>query len=251
MAADATAEQVKSSKEGGPMRDEHGYSNGEILVEAAWLREHLDDPGLKILDARGPKEHASGHIARAIPLSANAFKVPGSQDPVSAEEFAREAGGLGIRASDTVVCYDAAGPTAARAWWVFARFGHPNVRFLNGGLKAWQAAGYPSVLNESPPEPVVYGLGAARDEIACSLAEAAAAHVQGQAVSWDTRTAGEYAGLEHPMGPPARPGHIPGAVQLEWSDLTDPGTGRFKPAAEMRQVLAAQGITPEKDVITY
>ena len=68
---------------------------------------------------------------------------------------------------------------------------------------------------------------------------------------WDTRSEDEYTGARANNLPPERTGHIPRAIHLEWSELTDPATGMFRPADEMREVLAAKGITPEKEVVTY
>jgi len=34
------------------------------------------------------------------------------------------------------------GHWAARGWWMLHAYGHPNVYFLDGGLKKWQADGY-------------------------------------------------------------------------------------------------------------
>ncbi len=68
---------------------------------------------------------------------------------------------------------------------------------------------------------------------------------------WDTRTAEEYSGADGRNNPADRVGRIPRAVHLEWSELTDPATGLFRPAEEMRRVLEAKGITPEKEVVAY
>ena len=50
--------------------------------------------------------------------------------------------------------------------------------------------------------------------------------------------------------PADRAGHLPKAVHLEWTEMVD-AAGLFKPAAEMRALLANKGITPEKEVVAY
>ena len=233
------------------MNEAQGYAHPELLASSAWLAEHLSDPGLKVIDARGAREYEAGHIPGAIVLPSPAFKAAGSLETCSAEEFAHAAGALGIRSSDTVVCYDSSGPTAARAWWAFTRFGHPAVRFLHGGMRQWQASGHSLVTEPTSYEPTVYELGESHDEVACALPQAVASLGKADVLFWDVRSAGEYSGEDGRNNPPDRVGHIPGAVHLEWSDLTDPATGFFKPAEEMRRLLEAKGITTEKEVLAY
>ena len=66
---------------------------------------------------------------------------------------------------------------------------------------------------------------------------------------WDVRTRAEYTG-ENPRHN-RRPGHIPGARHMEWVEMMDPETDMFKSADEMRRLLTAQGITPEKEVFAH
>ena len=70
-------------------------------------------------------------------------------------------------------------------------------------------------------------------------------------VIWDVRSRGEYTGEDPRQN--KRGGHIPGAVHLEWLDLTAPPerSGLLLPAAEIRRKLEAAGITPEKQVLTH
>ena len=71
-------------------------------------------------------------------------------------------------------------------------------------------------------------------------------------VFWDTRSATEDAGnATQPFGAVPRPGHIPGAAHLDWTELLDPESRTLKPAAELRQLLEARGITPDKQVAGY
>ncbi|HEX5369325.1 MAG TPA: sulfurtransferase, partial [Dehalococcoidia bacterium] len=60
---------------------------------------------------------------------------------------------------------------------------------------------------------------------------------------------GEYDGSEAVNNP--RPGHVSGAVHLEWTELLDPETRTFKPAAELRALLESRGITPESEIDCY
>jgi thiosulfate/3-mercaptopyruvate sulfurtransferase len=134
---------------------------------------------------------------------------------------------------------------------VFARFGHRDARFLNGGFRQWQAGGQATSTETVQSQPTTYQLGEVQDNLACSLAQAEA-HVRANDVLfWDVRSPGEYAGTDPRSNSPARAGHIPRAVNLEWTELVDPATGLLKPADEMRRLLAAKGITPDKEIVSY
>ena len=231
---------------------EETYPHDELLVNAAWLAGHLNDANLKVLDARSAADYAAGHIPGALLLPNGVFRATGGvPDTCSAEEFAATAGALGVRPEDTVACVDSAGPAGARAWWAFARFGHGDARFLNGGYRRWQAGGHPLSTEPVEPSPVVYQLREVQDHLACSLAEAEQRVKDGNVLFWDVRTAGEFSGADPRSNPPDRAGHIPRAVHLEWTELVDAATGLLKPAAEMRRILAAKGITPESRVVAY
>ena len=63
----------------------------------------------------------------------------------------------------------------------------------------------------------------------------------------DTRTDGEHLGTTVRA---SRGGTIPGSIHIEWTrNLT--GAGDFKSAAELRQMYAEAGVTPDREVITY
>ena len=115
---------------------------------------------------------------------------------------------------------------------------------------AWLAEG--RALDTQLPEgsPVTYVANPA-EAVYCSLEQAKASSGRDDFVFWDTRSAGEYAGTVAGFGSVPRPGHIPGAVHLDWTELLDPESRTLKPAAELRQLLEMRGITPDKQVASY
>jgi thiosulfate/3-mercaptopyruvate sulfurtransferase len=65
----------------------------------------------------------------------------------------------------------------------------------------------------------------------------------------DARSPDEYNGIRKFA---ERAGHIPGAVNFEWTEAMDQGRNlRLKPADELKKLLAERGITPDKEVIAY
>ena len=234
-----------------PVHD-RGYPHPELLAETDWLASRLSDPTVRVVDARSDEDYASGHIPGAVHLSG--FSLGGLRagpEMPEPEAFAQLVGSLGIDEHTPVVVYDQgqsqmAGMTA----WAFLYYGHPDLRYLDGGLTKWTAEGLP--LSSDPPahEPRTF---AARPMagVFCSLEQAKAAVDDDDAIFWDVRSLGEFEGTTQGWNPPPRLGHLPGAIHLEWTELFDANEGTLKPATEITTLLEANGITPEAAVATY
>ena len=228
------------------------YAHPDLHASTSWLASQLGDRHLKIVAARGPEEYSEAHIPGALLLPTGAFRSTGKIPGIcTANEFCATAGGLGITASDVVVCYDAAGPAAARAWWAFTHFGHREVRFLNGGIRQWLAAGHPTNSQMPSIKRATYHVGRRDDSLVCSLPQAIAAVDDGSVLFWDVRTEGEFSGATPRDNPSDRAGHLPGAVHLEWTELVESDSGLFKTVEAMEVILQAKGITPEKAIAAY
>ena len=65
----------------------------------------------------------------------------------------------------------------------------------------------------------------------------------------DARSEKEYLGLQVAEG--QRPGTIPGARHLEWSDLVEPTTGRFRPTPDVLQLLKDRGIDLNRPIVAF
>ena len=235
-----------------PIR-ERGYPHPELLAETDWLADRLSDPTFRVVDARLDKDYASGHLPGAVHISGFALGGirPGPEMP-EPEAFAQLVGALGIDERTPVVVYDAgegsqlAGMTA----WTFLYYGHPELRYLDGGLAKWTAEGLPLSTDAPAHEPRTF---AARpvEGVYCPLDRAKASVGDDGVVFWDVRTIGEFDGTKKGWDPPPRLGHLPGAVQLDYTELFDADDGTLKPAAELTTLLAAKGIRPEATVVTY
>lgn len=231
---------------------QRGYTNPQLLAETDWLAEHLDDPNVRIVDARPPQQYGAGHISGALNLSGtNGIPRTADGEMASPEEFSCVAGKLGIGNDGTIVVYDMPNQHMGLVAWAFLYYGHQDVRLLDGGFEKWtrearpvstQPANYPAAIFDAKPVDAIY----------CSLSRAKAAHTGPQSVFWDTRSLAEFHGAAEGHGkPPPRPGHIVGAAHLDWIELIDPETKTFKSAADLRALLESKGITPEREVNTY
>lgn len=229
-----------------------GYAHPELLAETEWLAQHLSDANIRIVDCEGPDAYGRAHILGAVCMGDNPFLK--GQDGVHVmppEEFAELMAGLGIGDDTLVVAYDGHySRNAARLWWALNYYGHPKVKVLNGGWRKWLAEGRPatdratttphrtSFTPRVTPSLLVTGEGVK--------------NVIGKPENalWDVRSREEYTG-ENTRGNKYS-GHVPGARHLEWLEMMDTeGLATFRPAEEIRRMLAEKGITPEKQAYTY
>jgi len=127
--------------------------------------------------------------------------------------------------------------------------GREAVKVLDGGWRRWVEEGLPISLERSTPRQdarftpqIDKSLIAELEEIreTCNLAGV---------VTWDTRTEEEYDGTVNRRN--RRKGHIAGAIHLQWSDLMERDTHRFKSPQELRRILENVGITPDKAIFAY
>jgi thiosulfate/3-mercaptopyruvate sulfurtransferase len=232
------------------------------LVSVSWLSRHLQDPGLRILDAswylpasgRDPRaEYRAGHIPGAVFFDLDATSDRATQLPhmlPPADQFARDAGRLGIGDDTTVVVYDGSGAnlSAARAWWTLRVFGHGRVSVLDGGLKKWAQEGLPLESGEVTPAPArftprlqaerVRDLVAVRENLGRS---------QEQLV--DARSSGRFHGREPEPRPGVRGGHVPGSLNLPYTDLVG-ADGTLLPPDQLRARFERAGVDLRRPVVT-
>jgi len=221
-----------------------------LLVTTQWLAEHLDDPGLVLIDAGEAVAYRRGHIERAVGVPHPYLK--GATSPLhvmTASEFETFARGIGVSNDSEVVIYDDnASLYSARVWWVFQRYGHTRARVVDGGLNAWIEEGRP--ITSAPARPSEGSFTATEHpEVVCSVDELKGL-VGGETQIWDARTDGEWEGTNDRGN--KRAGHVPGAKHLEWIRLMQgPPERRFRPLDEIRSMLHEAGINPEAVTVTY
>ncbi len=242
------------------------------LVETDWLRAHLDDPCLRIVDIRGTVRietagdgeqlatyagardaYDQGHVPGAIYLDWTRDIVD-EADPVPAqvappEKTARVLGEAGIGDEHLVVAYDDH-PTsqfATRLWWVLRIYGHDAVRVLNGGFPKWAREGGP-VTAEAPHHPPATFTPRARPDLRATWEEVLASLGQPEVALVDARDAGQYTGR---IRRGKHGGHIPGAVNAPREAFADPGTGTFRPPEQLRAALEPLAVGPDRRVVCY
>lgn len=243
------------------------------LVSAEWLAARLHDPRVVVLDCTtSVVADADGHeriqperpafLAGHIPGARFAEVQQDLSDPQAPYPFTLPTAAqlqaglrrLGVNQDSTVVLYSTGQPWwATRVWWVLNTHGVAQVRVLDGGLKHWKALGLAVETGSSPAHKagdIVVGSGA--DVAATTVtADALNARLGDQTLRLvNALPPDKFAGTTAVHG--GRPGHIPGSLNLPGASLLDATTGLLKPAADRRELLAAQGLLDEdKDVVAY
>jgi thiosulfate/3-mercaptopyruvate sulfurtransferase len=236
-----------------------GYAHPELLVGTDWLAEHLHDPGIRVVDARwstparrGRDAYAEGHIPGAVYLDVTS-DLADPESPVAmqlapAERFARAVGQAGIGDDTLVVAYDDAGGTvAARLWWALRCYGHDRAAVLNGGIRRWTSEGRPLTREEPANQPATF-TPRPNPNLRCELDDVLAAQRDPDVLILDARIAEQFRGEQ--AGGAARAGHIPGSVNVPFTDTFERGVQTLKPAAELRALYEQAGVFRAPRVIT-
>lgn len=239
----------------------------EALASTAWLADHLDDPSVRVVDARfdlwltsagtleavpGRDAYDEGHIPGAVFVDVMS-DLADPENPLvilSRPRFEALMGRLGISDGATVVVYDDRGGTwAARLWWALRYYGHDAVKLLNGGLTRWEAEGRAierQVLEASSATfraRVRSELWVGADEVSQAIGNADVCIVDALPEVFFT---GEAC-----MFPTHRAGHIPTAHNVPAPANVDPVTQLLLPAGELALLWQRVGVEPGRRVITY
>ena len=228
------------------------FAHPEFLVDAEWVANHLEDPNMVVVDGDVEAGYLRGHIPGAVLVPDNYEKDPdsGRVHILPPDKFAVMCQNLGIGDDTLVVAYDNNQSLyAARLWWALNYYGHRNVRILDGGWRSWVNEGRPVSFDRTAAKPGATFTPRADESVMVKVDELQAACNLADAVIWDVRSDGEYTGANDRGN--KRAGHIPGAVHLEWFNVMERDSHKFKPAAEIRQMLAGKGIAPDKAVFAY
>jgi thiosulfate/3-mercaptopyruvate sulfurtransferase len=231
------------------------------LVSPEWLREHIGEPDLRVVDFRwyltgrqGRDAYLAGHIPGAvfIDLDAVTGKGPGRHPLPTREQFQEEIRRAGVSASTRVVAYDdAGGSIAARLWFLLGWFGHGAQAVLDSGLQGW---GEPLETTVPVVQPGDFKARAPKRsrildfEQVERLSKAAGGRAGAGRVIVDARVGERYRGEREPIDP--KKGHIPGAVSAPWTDNLD-ADARFKSPEELRRRYEGLGVDGKVGAVVY
>lgn len=231
--------------------DETSSTTGEVLVNAEWLSSKLDEPQLVIIDTRNREEYLKGHIPGAISIPVDSTFNPGFTDGrVGNLQHIRSLfSEAGLRHDRDLVIYDDSRYIdAGRMFWVLELYGHENVSLLNGGIAAWQKDPSRVLVQEERQLPRTDYVPRVSADKLVSRSHVNLAISDTSKLILDTRDNNEYLGHESIA---KRAGHIPGAVNIPWSEAfteTD-GIRMLKSQHELKQLY--NPVVNGKRIYTY
>jgi len=234
------------------------YAHPEVLVDTDWVAEHLNDPGLRFVEAdEDILLYEQGHIPGAVKLDWHVdVQDPLQRDFVDKAGFEALMSRWGISNDTTVVFYgDRSNWYATYSFWLFRYYGHTKSLIMDGGRAKWVAEGR-ALTREEPritassytaQEPDA-SIRAFRDDVQATLGNERTSLV-------DVRSPAEYSGEKlHMEGyeqeGAQRAGHVPGAHSIPWSTAAN-ADGTFKSADELKEIYGGKGVTADKPVIAY
>ena len=231
------------------------------LVSTEWLAEHLGAPDVRIADAswylpqagRDAKaEYRAAHIPGAAFFDINELSDEKSSLPhmlPPAPKFASHMRRLGLGDGNFIVVYDGAGIySAPRAWWMLRAMGHEEVAVLDGGFPKWKREGRP--IEDLIPQPHPrHFTPRPNNALVRSFAQVMEnlSHAREQIV--DQRSAPRFAGKEAEPRPGVRPGHIPGSLNVPYSELSN-DQGMLKAREELLRVFSQSGVDLSRPSVT-
>jgi len=218
------------------------------VVDPAWLKSHVNDAGLVLLDIQQPPQFARHHLPNAISFPFSQWRTDAKGKPPKSllplDELATRLGKLGISAQSPILIIATGNgvgdlSAAARVFWSLKVLGHQQVAILNGGLVSYvndQRGGYvsgpasakrPATRYEAKPQP---GLLATSDWLK-----------DADMPRLDARSLGEHIGLVG-GGKGQRPGTLPGAHHLPFDWLSDDQSARLRSTEQLRALFDYAGL---------
>ena len=231
-------------------------SRQEVLVDADWVADHLNDDHVVLIEVdEDTTAYDGGHIAGAIKLDWRTdLQDPVRRDFINKEQFEKLLSERGASNDDTVVLYGGNNNWfAAYAYWYFKLYGHEKALLLDGGRKKWELDAR-ELSTETVTRPATtymakepnLDIRAFRDEVVKAI---------GADGLVDVRSPDEYAGrllapAHLPQEQAQRGGHIPTAINVPWSKAAN-DDGTFKSDSELRTIYGNAGLDFDRDVIAY
>jgi len=236
---------------GGDAVEGSGRGNGSgrrvpWVVDGDWLAAHADDQDVSVVDVRDAWEYDGiGHVPGAVNVPFDSFRSDGDDDVgmlPGADAWARVLRDAGVDRDAVLVAYDDThGVFAARFLVTALMYGHRDVALLDGDYAAFNRE-HPTTTDAPDVHASTYDATVPDDRplVDADAVRALLDSGRDDVVFVDTRDDWEY-----------DDGHLPGAVNLDWKALVDDESRGLLPDPELRDVLDAHGITPEKRVVLY
>lgn len=221
-----------------------------LVIEPSDLLERLDAPQLILVDLTSKARYEAGHIpgARFVDPKRTQLGLPPAPGLLPTQASLEQLfGELGHKPDAVYVAYDdEGGGWAGRFIWLLDVIGHKHYHYLDGGMLAWEGHSLP-LSAEVPPAATAPVSLTLRDEPTATREYVQSRLGAADLAIWDARGPTEYSG-EKVLA--AKAGHIPGAINFEWTAGMDPAH-YLRIRRDIPQILEELGITPDKEIITH
>lgn len=223
------------------------------LLSANDLAKLLEDMPTEIIiiDLSSTDAYTQAHIPNAIHISSSQLCLGEKPAPgllPAKTDIEKLMQSIGLSDKKTVVCYDDAGFSwSGRLIWMLDIIGHRNSAILNGGLSAWQQAGFSTSNTTASITPSDYKINQWHDELIATKASILSKLDDANTKVWDVRSTEEYTG-EKALA--AKGGHIPNAIHLEWTKLHD-AQGNIASFEQLQQITDEYGFKQGQNIITH
>jgi thiosulfate/3-mercaptopyruvate sulfurtransferase len=239
---------------------ETSYRHPEVLVETDWVSQHRKDDGVRIaeVDYDPTASYNLGHIPGAVLFDwKRDINNPLERDILTKKQLEDLLSRSGLTKNKILVLYgDMNNWFAAFAFWILKYHGvEKQVALMNGGRAKWLAEGR-EVTTEIPSySRTSFKVKSGNENVRAYLNYVIKSLNKPKKVFLDVRSPSEFTGEitappEYPNEHVQRGGHIPGAVNIPWSEAINEN-GTFKPAEELDTLYQSRGVTPDKEVLTY
>ncbi len=223
-----------------------GFAQGDIIT-AKDFSKLIKDKNTVVVSAQSEKNYGVSHVTNSIHLDHKKLYKEGDPEGMlkSPEELAKILGDLGISNTNNIVVFDGAkSKYAGRVYWILKYLGAENVKVLEKDMKAWRAARVPLTRAPGKAKATTFTPKVNNDIIA-DMAWMKAHMKDANVVIVDVRAPGEFAGNEKES-----PGHIAGAVNLNWESLVN-DQELLKDKATMESLFKSAGVTADKTIVFY
>jgi len=230
------------------------------LVTTQWLADHLSSPDLVVVNAWMPPVtepdalpvYPQAHIPGAVFFDINEICDKQSDLPHMLPQphvFSSAMRKLGIGDGQTLVIYDDYGfYSAPRVWWTFLSMGAERVYILDGGLPKWQTEERP--VEDTVPRRVQSHFSSRLNHgSVADLADIRQSISTGNRQILDARSAERFAGSAPEPRPGLKPGHMPTALNLPFTQLLNED-GTFRQKDELAVLFKEAGVDLDRPVTT-
>ena len=235
-------------------------TRADLLVTPGWLADHATDANLVLLHVGDKDKYAKVHIpgARYVDMDDISISSMNHKDSLmlevpSTDSLHAQLQRLGISDKSRIVLYYDGNRTVSWATRIMLTLDYAGLgaqsALLDGGIDAWKESGHP--VTDQPSKPAASGkLAALKVNPVITTVSYVQSHLKDPAFHLiDGRAPVFYDGVQAGMEP-SRKGHIPGAHNIPFTDITDE-KGHIKPADQLAALFTKAGVGARDTVVAY